>query len=426
MSSSDLWRAEPLEQARPLDAEAATGPIGKRRPRAVPALLTVLTAATLFLAPLEGYVGRAGQGATKIAPALLIAVWLMSRLKTRTPPRQHIFFVVLGILAVIVLLSNVANSENPFGFIYVMRWLPYLALAGVLVDILSNEVAPRVAIIAALAGALVAASFAIYGFAFSGEPRATGPLEDPNDLAYILAAAVPLVLVLGASARTKGARLVGLGRTLALLILLLGIAATFSRGGFLALTALLIWAVMRRLVRPFALLIVPICVIVLAVLFWGAIGTHIEIAFQQKTFIAGQNIDSRTIRWGAASQMLAERPLLGVGPGGFKNRYATVSHNAELGVQAPVAHSMYIEVGAELGVLGLMAFLSLIGLGFAATEFAIRYAPQTEKREALAVQGSLIAVCVASTFLSEQYYMPLWGSLAIAIALSRRSSFVAH
>jgi hypothetical protein len=39
----------------------------------------------------------------------------------------------------------------------------------------------------------------------------------------------------------------------------------------------------------------------------------------------------------------------------------------------------------------------------------------------VAVQAALIAVLVASIFLSEQYYLPLWSLVAIAVAIERRS-----
>lgn len=54
----------------------------------------------------------------------------------------------------------------------------------------------RVPVWASVAGATVAASGALWSFLIEGSPRATGPLEDPNDLAYVLVSAVPLLLAL--------------------------------------------------------------------------------------------------------------------------------------------------------------------------------------------------------------------------------------
>ena len=50
------------------------------------------------------------------------------------------------------------------------------------------------------------------------------------------------------------------------------------------------------------------------------------------------------------------RFMLGVGPGGFREQYAAESHNAEVDEQTTVAHNMYLEVAAELGLPGFALF----------------------------------------------------------------------
>jgi hypothetical protein len=45
---------------------------------------------------------------------------------------------------------------------------------------------------------------------------------------------------------------------------------------------------------------------------------------------------------------------------------------------------------------------------------------QTLPVAALAVQASLLAALVASTFLSEQYYLPIWSLAAVAAAADLR------
>lgn len=123
--------------------------------------------------------------------------------------------------------------------------------------------------------------------------------------------------------------------------------------------------------------------------------------------------------------MLADNPLLGVGPGGFRSGYVEYSGFAE---RTPVAHEMYLEVGAELGMVALLLFPGAIVAAFAASEHAVGVhradgaAPRDPRvPAALAVQGSLLAVCVSSVFLSEQYCMPLWAGVAIAAAVDLRS-----
>ncbi|MBV9328735.1 MAG: O-antigen ligase family protein [Chloroflexi bacterium] len=64
--------------------------------------------------------------------------------------------------------------------------------------------------------------------------------------------------------------------------------------------------------------------------------------------------------WGAAARLIAAHPLLGVGPDNFRHYYG-----AELGLEAwderVQANNIYLEILADLGVLGLAAFAWVIG-----------------------------------------------------------------
>jgi O-antigen ligase len=68
--------------------------------------------------------------------------------------------------------------------------------------------------------------------------------------------------------------------------------------------------------------------------------------------------------WHAAVQMLSERPLLGVGPGTYPLRYG-----AYLGLpkwdERAYSHNIYLELGATTGIVGLAAFLVVVGASFA-------------------------------------------------------------
>jgi O-antigen ligase len=384
---------------------------------------------TLALAPLEGYLQTVNGAMSKVAPGLFLVAWVADRAWYRRPfGTGHPVVVGVGALFVVVLVSATANPDNPQAMFGVTRWLPFLVLCVALVDVLTHDVSPSVALTALVLGAVGAAGGALFSFVLLGDPRATGPLEDPNDLAYVLTAAVPIVLVrLG---RARGRRLALLLVTLALL--LAGAAVTVSRGGALATIAVLGWIAVRRIV-PARLLAGGAAAVVVV----GGIGAllaapQIRTALEQKNYIAATNVETRQLRWEAALRMLADDPLLGVGPGGFPVHYVKYSGFAELYERTPVTHEMYLEVGAELGGIGLALFLGLILLAATGTELTIRrlHGHRVRARSpaddelllaAYAAQGSLLAVCVASSFLSEEYYMPLWAALAIGAALELRT-----
>ncbi|CCH33201.1 O-antigen ligase family protein [Actinosynnema sp. NPDC047251] len=377
-------------------------------------LLRVLACATAALAPLEGYLLELHGQLAKAAPLLLTAVWLAQRVRERRMPQSHPVHGVLALFAVVLLASTALHAGGPYAVDYLLRWLPFLVITVVLVDVAAREVPVRALLASIVGGAAVAAVGALHSLVAEGETRATGPLEDPNDLAYFLVAALPLLVAL-IGGRRSAVRSAGLAATA--LVLVAGAAATFSRGGGLALTAALGWLVARRALplRAVAGGAAALAGVGLGVLLLA--GPTLDRALQEKSYIAGTNVDTRELRWQAAARMLTEHPVLGVGPGGFRGGYAAASHNAEVDEQTPVAHNMYLEVAAELGLPGFGLFAGLLAVAAVSSERVLRAGA---RRPMAAAQASLIAVVVASTFLSQQYYLPLWSLVAVVAAADLR------
>jgi O-antigen ligase len=324
--------------------------------------------------------------------------------------------LALALLATALFASSAVHEAEPFTDEYLVRWLPFLAVTVILIDVVSREVPIRAVLVAAVGGAVVAGAGALISLVVVGEARANGPLDDPNDLAYVLVAAVPLLV---AAIPLRRGWLHGALPYAAGAILIVGAIATFSRGGGLALLAATAWLVARRVL---AWRVVVAAVVFLAGLALAAVlfaGPGLAKAVQEKAFIASSNVDTRELRWQSAARMLTGNPAFGVGPGGFRSEYAAASHNAEIDEQTPVAHNMYLEVGAELGVPGLVFFLGVIATSLVASERALRQG--TDRGLMVALQASTAAVLVASTFLSEQYYLPLWLPIALGAAADLRS-----
>ncbi|XVV01113.1 O-antigen ligase family protein [Actinosynnema sp. CA-248983] len=378
-------------------------------------LLRVLACVTVALAPLEGYLLEVHGHLAKVAPALLAVVWVVVRARERRFVTPHPLHAVLAAFAVVLLASTALHAGGPYAVDYLQRWLPFLLLTVILVDVVARDVPVRALLGAAVAGAVVAAVGALYSLLAEGEARASGPLEDPNDLAYFLVAALPLLAALAPVRGAAARRWVWVA--VVALVLAAGAAATFSRGGALALAAAGAWLVARRVVPVKVLLggIAALVVVVCGALVFA--GPALDRALQEKSYIAGTNVDTRGLRWQAAARMVSAHPALGVGPGGFRDNYPAFSRNAEVDEQTPVAHNMYLEVAAELGVAGFGLFVGMLAVAAVSSERVLRVG---WRREIAAVQASLIAVVVASTFLSQQYYLPLWSLVAVVVAADLR------
>jgi len=381
------------------------------------ALLRVLACTTVALAPLEGYLFQVHPQLAKVSPALLATAWVVVRVRQRQAPTPHLVHAALALFTVLLLASAAMHADGPFTVEYTLRWLPFLVLTVILIDVAAREVSTHALLRAAFGGAAVAAVGALYSLMAGGAARATGPLEDPNDLAYFLVVALPLLIALPPERRRIG-RGAQVGMVLAATVVAAGAAATFSRGGAIALTCAIAWLVARRALPLPALggALAMLAVLGLASVLMA--GPELARALQEKSYIAGSNVDTRELRWQAAARMLAENPVLGVGPGGFRSEYAASSRNAEIAEQTPVAHDIYLEIAAELGLPAFVLFLGLLAITIVASERVLR--ASTDRGPMVAVQASLIAAAVAATFLSEQYYLPIWLLIAVAVAADLR------
>jgi O-antigen ligase len=372
--------------------------------------------AVFALAPVEGCLIWLHPQLAKLPAVLLFATWVLLRWRLHPRPQLHVIYLLLAAMAVIVLMSTAEHSTAPFATFYASRWIPFIILTAVLVDVAASLVRIRVLLACAVAGATIAAVIGLYTVLVLHETRATGPDTDPNDLACTLVAALPLTLALSPRRRLARVALVS-----ASALLTLAAIATLSRGAMLALFAIVVFVLARRAVPVRATLLAGVLTLIIGLI--GAYFTRAEVlrALAQKQFIGQHNIDSRLLRWEAALRMLAQQPALGMGPGGFRSEYSAASNLAELDLPANrfVAHNAYLEVGAELGLPGLVVFVGLLATAFLATEIALKRG--FDRRIAVAVQASLLANAVAIIFLSGQYFFSLWSMIAVGCAVGIRA-----
>jgi O-antigen ligase len=102
---------------------------------------------------------------------------------------------------------------------------------------------------------------------------------------------------------------------------------------------------------------------------------------------------TRVAIWKAAEQIIDRFPLTGVGPFDFSRLYAVV-HVPDADATAFHAHSLYLTFFAELGIVGLSAFLwNAWALG-ATLRRRLREAPPASALLALAAAAGLAGVAV--------------------------------
>jgi O-antigen ligase len=131
----------------------------------------------------------------------------------------------------------------------------------------------------------------------------------------------------------------------------------------------------------------------------------------------------RLALWSAAVAMIGEAPLLGIGPGGFRQAYGTY-----LGMERwdgrVSANDLYLELGATTGLLGLGAFLLVVG---GVLLVALRSMRHHAERTTWIVHACLVGAIVAflvhgvfDYFLAEPApALVFWTLLGLCVALAR-------
>jgi len=182
--------------------------------------------------------------------------------------------------------------------------------------------------------------------------QATGPFLLPGLLASACCAALPLTL-LSAWAHRRSAR--GVGCSLVAVLLLAGLWFSKSKGGVVVaggVGALLLALHPRHQTKRTKLILAGMAGLALL----GGVGV-VALVLGPERIGVGLSLTVRLEYWEAALRMTGEAPWFGLGPNQFREFFpAFKSLRAE---EALHAHSLTLQLAAELGVFGLLALLAL-------------------------------------------------------------------
>jgi putative inorganic carbon (hco3(-)) transporter len=198
----------------------------------------------------------------------------------------------------------------------------------------------------------------LLGIGEAAEGRPGGAFDDPNVLATFEALGLPAAVAL-ALGRNMLLRAVG---TVSFGLIVAGLSLSLSRGGFLAaagaLAVMLAW-------RPFRY--AGLAALVVFVAFQSAAGGHLFGHIEQTSLVEGrlQSVsyaaaggDPRFAIWRTTPEMIAAHPFFGIGANQFPEvslRYGLFTQDLRGSYQH--AHNIPLNIAAELGLVGLTAFL---------------------------------------------------------------------
>jgi O-antigen ligase len=247
-------------------------------------------------------------------------------------------------------------------------------------------------------------------FAYNRIIGGAAPLiANPNDLALVLNMMLPVIWYLYSTSHRRVVRMICLG---AMALSVAAIIATFSRAGFVTLCivgGVFIWRKARKY-GPAVLVAAALVGILIIALAPGGYGTRILSSVDSSLDETGSAEVRSEVMKTAVATMISHPLGIGVG--------MNVLSAVDAGLVWILVHNSYLEIGVELGVLGLVVYVLLIretlkGLGVLITAHPNRNLAALAE----AVQLSLIAFAAAVMFypVAHHFYFYFMGGIAVAV-----------
>jgi putative inorganic carbon (HCO3(-)) transporter len=255
-------------------------------------------------------------------------------------------------------------------------------------------------------------------------PRMAGPIGEKNRYAQVLIVVLPLAVYL---ARSEARRWLRVAALAAGALTLCGMMLSFSRGAALALVATIVVAGLVGAVRARYVAALLVGIVALALIVAPDYITRVQSLGAADSALSSNStadgaVVGRATENIAALHAFADHPILGVGPGQYFRQYSQEYANA-LNLRFldtnRRAHNLYLEIAADTGAIGLLAFLAIVvatltGLWRVNVIWRRRHPPHA--RLALAMLLAVFAYMASGVFLQLAYQRYFYFLLALANA----------
>ncbi len=319
------------------------------------------------------------------------------------------FLVLLGIAT--VSFFTLSKTEN-LTFNPIFMYFNYLPLFFITICVVNTYERLQNTLLAAIAGVSVASLYVIREFQASGGTNVR-PGYIAGDANYFATCALLVIPMAVYFMKMKGSRLRRWLCAAALVIILVAFTLASSRGGLVGLCVAVLYMILhsgqsRRSAIVIAILLIPM-------LMFSPASPLLRMMHPNYGDYVGAQV--RREFWSAGMDMISNHPLSGVGLGNFTAR--SLSKEVE-GFQG-IACNTFLEVAAELGIPGLLAYCAVLA---GALSSAGKLRAEGKRRDntflqyaGQAMQAGLFGFSAAAIFVSAEYQKPLWIMVALTAAV---------
>jgi putative inorganic carbon (HCO3(-)) transporter len=300
------------------------------------------------------------------------------------------YFPLFGLGSVIA-ISSIVNWGGPAGFWSILTYLQQFLLVILIVNfVTTSEKYRAMGMVIIMSASLIAVPMVLAKFGWVSayslgigisnndpmNPRMMGFFGDPNFTSAQLLVALPFIVEFlpGIDSKRQRILLLAVGG-----MILLAFAFTLSIGGLVGLLVYIILQAIflspRNVVVKLGKGLLGVTIFILIVFTWFPMAIRSKIQENVDILADSTSTDSsnsfanfgtgRGAAWQASLWAIEASPLVGYGPGNgifAIGRYGYAAIFRDRNTLA--SHNMYLSVAADLGILGLLFFLSLYSAAF--------------------------------------------------------------
>ncbi|MCC7450510.1 MAG: O-antigen ligase family protein [Anaerolineae bacterium] len=252
--------------------------------------------------------------------------------------------------------------------------------------------------------------------------RVTGPLDDPNYYAQMLLLVLPISVYRAMTERNLPLRLLAVVSSM---MIMATIIFTYSRGAFLAVLLVGLLIARDRKLNPYKIAVALVVIVSILSLILPA--GYLDRIMTLEDILPGSgssgvqteaSFRGRSSEMIIAIQMFIDNPIFGVGLVNYVYRYLEYSYllGMDNRFEAREAHSLYLEVAAETGTFGLLAFAAMLIGVYVSLNHAKRKLIAIQRQDLVpwvsGIKYGMMAYLTTSIFLHNGYPRYLWLTLA--------------
>jgi O-antigen ligase len=375
------------------------------------------------------YVRPANPLGIPLVISLVLFAWWITLKQKIWAPQLVCFYLLVAVIA----------AMGPFAVNTFSVWVGFQSMVAWLlcISIPMACFADSLRKIRILVNALIALQCYLAIHALLGNGRGPGGfVGDENDVALSILTMLPLAFFSLLTARTARGKAL---YAVAVVLMMAGVIATDSRGGFLGLVAtiaaLLFFSPRRRLGLSITVALILAAVAFIPDSYWAEMYTIAEDAEND----VGTGAHRKRL-WGVAFDMFKANPLLGVGINNFPWNVgdympAELLEKEGRSYMGTAAHSVYFTILSELGTAGTLLVAAIVyysvksvrGVLAAARQMETQATRDPEQRAVLleikglayALLVGMMGYGVAGVFLTAFVYPHLWYVVALIVALAK-------